>query len=248
MDYSDRVNSKKGAGGVADAENANVHRKHRVRDLLTTSLLNLDSDPYVFRNHLGLLECKLCLTTHNNEASYLSHVGGKKHQLNLEKRRLLDEKGSRFSTPVGGGVSISTTPKRKWDKIGTPHFKVTKIRDPDTHRMGMLVHVTYSRATAEPLFRFQNYYELSAKNQNVAVSYHDKQAKDTQVAHTPADVRTATAQSQYLVVSCEPYENICVVIPGTSPIINPSTDTKTDEFWWHWDRDVGEFYLQFLYT
>ena len=28
----------------------------------------------VFRNHLGTYECKLCLTLHNNEASYLAHT------------------------------------------------------------------------------------------------------------------------------------------------------------------------------
>ena len=26
------------------------------------------------RNHLGTYECKLCLTLHNNEASYLAHT------------------------------------------------------------------------------------------------------------------------------------------------------------------------------
>ena len=28
----------------------------------------------VCRNHLGTYECKLCLTLHNNEASYLAHT------------------------------------------------------------------------------------------------------------------------------------------------------------------------------
>ena len=57
------------------------------------------------RNHLGTYECKLCLTLHNNEASYLAHtqaskktmlrmklplttclLQGKKHQSNLARR------------------------------------------------------------------------------------------------------------------------------------------------------------------
>ena len=91
MDYSERVNSKKGAGGIASKEDTNVYTKQRIKDLLSTHVLDLDNDPYVFRNHLGLLECKLCLTTHINESSYISHLGGKKHMLNLERRRLLDE-------------------------------------------------------------------------------------------------------------------------------------------------------------
>jgi splicing factor 3A subunit 2 len=28
------------------------------------------------RNHLGSYECKLCLTLHNNEGSYLAHTQG----------------------------------------------------------------------------------------------------------------------------------------------------------------------------
>ena len=35
-------------------------------------------DPYFMRNHLGTYECKLCLTLHNNEASYLAHTQASK--------------------------------------------------------------------------------------------------------------------------------------------------------------------------
>ncbi len=38
------------------------------------------------RNHLGSCECKLCLTLHTNEGSYLAHTQGKKHQDNLYKK------------------------------------------------------------------------------------------------------------------------------------------------------------------
>ena len=35
------------------------------------------------KNHLGSYECKLCLTLHNNEGSYLAHTQGKKHQVSI---------------------------------------------------------------------------------------------------------------------------------------------------------------------
>ncbi len=35
------------------------------------------------KNHIGKYECKLCLTLHNNEGSYLTHTQGKRHQDNL---------------------------------------------------------------------------------------------------------------------------------------------------------------------
>ena len=41
------------------------------------------------KNHLGSYECKLCLTLHNNEGSYLAHTQGKKHQANLLEYQVL---------------------------------------------------------------------------------------------------------------------------------------------------------------
>lgn len=240
MDYSDRVNSKKGAGGLADQQEANVHRRKRVKELLTESILNLDNDPYVFKNHLGILECKLCLTTHVNETSYLSHIGGKKHQLNLEKRRLLDEKSQKVPKNLKNIVSISNIPKRKWTKIGKPQYKVTKIRDVTNYQMGLLVNVKYPKIVLEiePLFRFQNYYELSPKNQNMIVSYIDH--------NYPEDKDHDLETYQYLVISAEPYENICLIIPGDKQI-DRIGDKMSDTYWWYWDKDIKEFYLQFLY-
>ena len=44
------------------------------------------------RNHLGTYECRLCLTLHSNEGSYLAHTQGKKHQTNLSRRNAKDNK------------------------------------------------------------------------------------------------------------------------------------------------------------
>lgn len=241
MDYSDRVNSKKGAGGVADQNEANVHRKKRVRDLLTNQLLNLDNDPYVFKNHLGILECRLCLTTHVNESSYISHIGGKKHQLNLERRRLLDEKNNKPQVTNSDNIlSINTAPKKTWNKIGKPEFNVSKIRDVSNYKVGLLINVKYPQATYEPLFVIENYYELSMKNQNITVSYLDTMSPNTDAEDIQPN------DHQYLIISCEPYENICIIIPNRE--IDKSNDNSMSEtFWWYWDSDVKEYYIQFLY-
>lgn len=247
MDYSNRVNSKKGSGGVADSHETNIHTRRRLKELLTTQVLDIDNDPYVFRNHLGFLECRLCLTTHVSESSYISHLGGKKHQLNLEKRRILDAKFNNKNQNNGNAqqinkniVSISNTPKRSWSKIGRPAFKATKIRDPETLQMGILINVKCPKIlqNKEPLFRLMSYYELSSKNQNITVSYLDK-VKDSD------DVEDAN-NFQYLVVSCEPYENICFALPNKE-IDKPSGNEMSDSYWWHFDRDTKEFFLQFLY-
>jgi hypothetical protein len=57
-------------------------RRERLRQLALETI-DLNKDPYFMMNHLGGYECKLCLTLHTNEGSYLAHTQGKKHMDNL---------------------------------------------------------------------------------------------------------------------------------------------------------------------
>ncbi len=82
MDFQHRAGGKTGVGGVASASESNRDRRERLRQLALETI-NLAKDPYFMKNHLGTYECKLCLTLHNNEGSYLAHTQGKKHQSNL---------------------------------------------------------------------------------------------------------------------------------------------------------------------
>ncbi|KAI6211636.1 Matrin-type domain-containing protein [Aphelenchoides besseyi] len=85
MDFQNRVVGKTGGGGVASALDANVDRRERLQQLALETI-DLQKDPYFMRNHLSGYECKLCLTLHNNEGSYLAHTQGKEHQANLARR------------------------------------------------------------------------------------------------------------------------------------------------------------------
>ncbi|CAK9435907.1 uncharacterized protein LODBEIA_P05340 [Lodderomyces beijingensis] len=247
MDYSGRVNSKKGAGGIASAEDTNVSTKKRVQELLATHILDLDNDPYVFRNHLGLLECRLCLTTHNNEASYISHLGGRKHHLNLERRRILDERqhqGHLYEQKVNQQISISNVDKRSWKKIGKPEVKVEKIRHPQTLQVGILLRMKAPRITAEePIHRFMSYFELNSKSQNSLSNYLSSRGDDDSDREQEED-----GDHQLLVISAEPYENIAIIIPNKHEIDKPQDEDKmSDTFWWFWDRDTKEYVLQFFW-
>ncbi|CAF1096585.1 unnamed protein product [Rotaria sordida] len=77
MDFQHRAGGKTGSGGVASASESNRDRRERLRQLALETI-NLAKDPYFMKNHLGTYECKLCLTLHNNEGSYLAHTQGKK--------------------------------------------------------------------------------------------------------------------------------------------------------------------------
>ena len=76
MDYQNRAGSKFGGGGVASHSATNADRRERLRKLALETI-DLEKDPYFFRNHVGSFECRLCLTVHQNDGSYLAHTQGK---------------------------------------------------------------------------------------------------------------------------------------------------------------------------
>lgn len=223
MDYSERVNSKQGGGGVADTAETNVQTKKRIRELLTISL-DLDNDPYVRKSHNGMLECKLCFTTHVNEASYISHLGGKKHHINLAHRKMLDDKQNQSHNKHG--ISINSVPKRKWQLIGKPAFRATKIRDPETEKLGLSVVVKYPQAAVTPDFRIMSFAELSTKQDSVKSKYGENH--------------------QFLVILAEPYENICLVIPDRD-IDKPNDDRQLETYWSYFDDTTKDYYVQFFF-
>ncbi|KAI8849075.1 hypothetical protein BC829DRAFT_425389 [Chytridium lagenaria] len=150
MDFQNRAGSKPGSGGVAG---------ERLRKLALETI-DLAKDPYFMKNHLGSYECKLCLTLHNNEGSYLAHTQGKKHQSNLQRR-------FRKRSPA------AVVPRKVAVKIGRPGYKVTKVRDPMTRQMGLLFQVQYPEIGDEirPRHRFMSAYEQKVETPNKAYQY-----------------------------------------------------------------------------
>ncbi|KAF6766587.1 hypothetical protein DFP72DRAFT_1029143 [Ephemerocybe angulata] len=142
--YRNRVGSKFGGGGVAGASESNVDRRERLRKLALETI-DLAKDPYILRNHLGSLECRLCLTLHTNEGSYLAHTQGKKHQTNLARRAARDAKETQLMVaPTQNNIQ-----RKVFLKIGRPGYRVTKVRDPDTGKEGMMVQVHLPQIKAD---------------------------------------------------------------------------------------------------
>lgn len=221
MDYQNRVGNKQGGGGLSSSAETNAARRARVREILSQSNSNfLENDPYVFKNHLGHLECRLCLTTHVSDASYVKHIKGKKHQTNLQKRQHLLEKGPGLQSTLKG---ISSVKKKHYIKIGTPAYQIRKVRHPITEQLGLSIVVEFPKVApgVKPLHRFMSYYE-----QTVDQLPPDKQSK-----------------YQYLIVSCEPYENICVKIPNKHVV----RGKEESALWDFWDLDIKTYYLQFFF-
>lgn len=185
MDFQNRVGSKTGGGGPASWSETNRDRRERLA-ALAAETIDLQKDPYFMRNHLGTYECKLCLTLHNNEASYLAHTQGKKHQSNLARRAAKEAKEAPVQpAPAKAGVDI-----KKFVKIGRPGYRVTKQRDPENQQQSLLYEVDYPEIAegVVPRHRFMSAYEQKVE---------------------PPDRKW-----QYLLFAAEPYETIAFKVPS----------------------------------
>ncbi len=182
MDFHHRGGAKPGSAGLATPSETNADRKERLRKL-ALQVIDLSSDPYLMKNHLGTFECKLCLTLHQNEGSYLSHTQGRKHQSNLARRAAKDAAEGNSALPsVPMKYSI---PKKILMKIGRPGYKVTKIKDEETRNFGLLFQIQYPEISSS--IQCPNYRFMSAFEQRI---------------------ETANRNYQYLLVAAEPYETI----------------------------------------
>ncbi|KAG1757767.1 hypothetical protein EDB19DRAFT_1891463 [Suillus lakei] len=211
-----RVGSKFGGGGVAGASETNVDRRERLRKLALETI-DLAKDPYILRNHLGGLECRLCLTLHTNEGSYLAHTQGKKHQTNLARRAARDAKDTQLMI----APTQSNVQRKVFLKIGRPGYRVTKVRDKDTGKEGMMVqvHLPQIKADVIPRRRFMSAWEQKREPPNKAY--------------------------QYLIVAAEPYETIAFRIPARE--IEDEADDAGYWNWSYWDPDTKQYSFQFMF-
>ncbi|GME79067.1 unnamed protein product [Ambrosiozyma monospora] len=221
MDYQNRVGSKKGSGGIAGNAETNQHRRERLRQLLS-SKIDIASDPYVFRNRQGQLECRLCITQHLSEGSYIMHTRSRKHEFNLkvraeQERKQKEQKDQKNQTKLGVSGGLSEIPKKKFTKIGKPKYKFTKIKDPLTLQKGLLFQIQYKDIKADviPRYRLMSPYEQR--------------------------VEAPDPKYQYLVIAAEPYETISFKI-SSEPI-----DLSEGKIWDYFDVDTKEYFLQLFY-
>ncbi|XP_003384267.1 PREDICTED: splicing factor 3A subunit 2-like [Amphimedon queenslandica] len=185
MDYQHRVGSKTGGGGVASYSESSKDRKERLKKLAMETI-DITKDPYFMKNHLGQYECKLCLTIHNTEGSYLAHTQGKKHQSNLAQRAAKEAS----ETQMLPALEKPRVDIKKFIKIGRPGYKVTKQRDTATGQHSLFFQVDYPEIVdgLRPRHRFMSAYEQRMEAPDKAW--------------------------QFLLFAAEPYETIAFKIPS----------------------------------
>jgi len=206
--------SKPGAGGMAQGDANNIDRRERLRQLALETI-DLAKDPYFMKNHLGSYECRLCLTLHNNEGSYLAHTQGKRHQTNLARRAAREAK----EAPAVPQQSKKKLQPIKMPKIGRPGYKVTKLRDAITNQRSLVFQIEYPKIEdgIQPRYRFMSSFEQR-------VEVRDK-------------------NYQYLLFAAPPYETIAFKIPNLE--IEKDTESKTGyKIYWSWDAARLDYTFQ----
>ncbi|ORY31363.1 hypothetical protein BCR39DRAFT_526298 [Naematelia encephala] len=218
MDYQNRAGANKGSGGVAGASETAIDRRERLRKLALETI-DLAKDPYILRTHLGTLECRLCLTLHVNEGSYLAHTQGKKHQTNLA-RRAAKENQEMALQMIQQAPLASQVRKKVFVKIGRPGYKIIKIREPVSQRLGLLFTVSLPeiKQGERPRRRFMSAFEQKREIPNRAL--------------------------QYMVLAAEPYETIAFAIPAKELV---DVEEDAESTWENWDADEKVYSCQFLF-
>ncbi|KRX02466.1 hypothetical protein PPERSA_10083 [Pseudocohnilembus persalinus] len=185
VDRQHRGGARAGAVGMASQQDQGIELRERLKKLALESI-DLKKDPYFLRNHIGTYECRLCLTLHTNEGSYLAHTQGKKHQTNLARRQAKDQS---MAAPVVQ-QSKKTIPKPKTVKIGRPGYKIVKSVDQETGQKQIEFGIDYNdiMSDVQPMYRIMSAYEQK-------VEYPEK-------------------NYQYVVFAGDPYENIAFKVPN----------------------------------
>ena len=233
----DKEFNKIGTGGYSSISMINLERRDRLRKIAaeTTDLMK---DPYFYRNHMGIYECKLCLTIHNNEGSYLAHTQSKKHQTNLNKRKVIEAKHNLLIQEIKNEQKEKMENlKIKYIKIGRPAYRIMKEKDFMSHKRKIKFEIDYPliKENITPQFRIMS--ELEVNTQKNGNNENDDINNDI----NDEEKNKIENKYHYVVFAAEPYENIAVRIP------NMPLDYNTEKHFSYWDDGKKIFYLTLNY-
>lgn len=122
-------------------------------------------DDQILRHESGSVECKLCLTLHPNETSFLAHAQGKRHQTNQQK--LATKSKPETNSQSIKGASQTTR------KVGIPRYQIQKIKDSETNKMGFQIELSIPKFNSPipPMYRIMSTYEQTIEPINSDYQY-----------------------------------------------------------------------------
>ena len=237
----DKEFNKIGTGGYASISMINLERRDRLRKIASETT-DLIKDPYFYRNHMGIYECKLCLTIHNNEGSYLAHTQSKKHQTNLNKRKIIEAKHNLLMQDIKNEQKQKIEElKIKYVKIGRPAYRIGKEKDFMSHKRKIKFEIEYPliKNDVTPQFRIMSELELNTQKNNKEENFEE--SNNNNKNNEDEEEKKEENKYHYVVFAAEPYENIAVKIP------NMPLDYNPEKHFSYWDESKKIFYLTLNY-
>lgn len=164
----------------------------------------------------------------------MAHTQGKKHQTNLARRAARDAKETQLMIAP---TATNQVQRKVFLKIGRPGYRVTKVREVESSREGMMVqiHLPQIKDAVIPRKRFMSAWEQKREPPNKAYQYLI--VSDSEVLW---DFSETGSQ-----VAAEPYETIAFRVPARE--IEEDDDNEDGWNWSYWDPDTKQFSFQFMY-
>jgi splicing factor 3A subunit 2 len=142
----------------------------------------------------------------------------------------------------------SSVQRKVFLKIGRPGYRVTKVRDRESGKEGMMVqiHLPQVKAGVEPRRRFMSAWEQRREPPNKSYQYLIVRVNSYLFRMLSSDTRFVfflgfcTGQ-----VAAEPYETIAFRIPARE--IEDELDDGGYWNWSHWDPDTKQYSFQFMF-
>lgn len=136
---------------------------------------------------------------------------------------------------------VQAVQRKIFIRIGRPGYRVTKIRDPETHMEGLLVqvHLPQIKEGVVPRKRFMSAFEQKKEAPNK--NYQYLIVRLAFALHRQVRMNSIICPQ----VAAEPYETIAFRIPARE--IQDETDDYAGWNWHHWDTDTKQFSFQFMF-
>jgi splicing factor 3A subunit 2 len=141
----------------------------------------------------------------------------------------------------------SSVQRKVFLKIGRPGYRVTKVRDRESGKEGMMVqiHLPQVKAGVEPRRRFMSAWEQRREPPNKSYQYLIVRANLYLFCILSSDARCLFLFFRTGQVAAEPYETIAFRIPARE--IEDELDDGGYWNWSHWDPDTKQYSFQFMF-
>jgi splicing factor 3A subunit 2 len=143
----------------------------------------------------------------------------------------------------------SSVQRKVFLKIGRPGYRVTKVRDRESGKEGMMVqiHLPQVKAGVEPRRRFMSAWEQRREPPNKSYQYLIVRTNLYLFCVSSSNVRCVFLLFFFYTgqVAAEPYETIAFRIPARE--IEDELDDGGYWNWSHWDPDTKQYSFQFMF-